>query len=500
MDDYTVTPGSKEFKRSALHLCVEILTETTISTRSGQIYGGMHAPTSTCCKVFRKHEEMERYVEYNRFRHFCKGDELPAYFDTLRRLLVRSSAERPEFIVQGQRNETQGLIQEWYDDNQEIIEEKRDAIHELVLVSFKVIWDMRRGLDEDGIVDEFQSDRRIVEAKDDDELLVDAVLQPAQICNMYAVVASKKGALYGLDNLFKDRLLGEQDSAYRWDIVRGKYRTAMPAVSRSNRQHLAAIENQRQEREERLDGVVEHIETSADIDTICNEELRPHIKNSRVCEAAFSRISYLFDDVKYISDQDLVDANAAELIPVVMSLHEENHVVQDCGMRLLVCQKSTLAKSLSAYTPDLEKVICTAMINYPNELEFHRRGLELLFVLQDCAEESHLLVEWYSKMVDGNALDALTATLIDHSKHFSIVRHALTLLGNILGGSGEVSDRENLLAHDDLHSLVNNRHDLCTIVKRAYNIQKEDKKKKAKTKLRPLKNRVISLVNRLRET
>ena len=152
MDDFAVVPGSKEFKRFALCLCVKILTEMTV-TRSGVVYGGMHVGTPTCCQVFWKHEETEQYKRDHRFAKFCNGDKLPAYFDTLRRLLVRSNTERPEFIIQGQRNKTQGFIQEWYDDNQELVEEKRNAIHELISTAFKVIWEMTRGLDEEEATD-----------------------------------------------------------------------------------------------------------------------------------------------------------------------------------------------------------------------------------------------------------------------------------------------------------------------------------------------------------
>lgn len=499
MDNSILDPKNDDFKRFALNLALNILTAKTVNTKS-QVYGGMHASTHKCIRAFRKVEETKQYKRDSRFHKFCQGDELTAYFDTLRRLLVRANVESPDFIIKGRRNKTQSFIQEWYNDNQELVEEKRVAIHDLILTAFKVIWDMPRGLGEESIVDEFESDRRIVEAKEDDELLFDAVLQPAQVYNMYAVVANTKGASYNLDVLARRRLLGEEESAYRWDIVNGKYRTTMPPVSRPNRERLVSIENQIQEREERLDGVVEHIAVSADIDTICNQELRPNVENSRVCEAAFERLKYLYDgEIKYVSVQDLVNENATELIPLVMSLHRDNKVIQEKGLVLLVCRKSVLAKTLYSDPSNLEEIICTAMITFPNELNFHRRGLELLFVLQDCAEERGLLEEWYTKMVDANALDVLSTTLQTHSNHFSIVKRGLSILGNVLGGSDVVSDRENLLAHDDLQSLVNDRRDMRTIVKQVYNIQKEENREKAEDELKLLRKRCVSLIKRLTE-
>ena len=334
-----------------------------------------------------------------------------------------------------------------------------------------MIWDINRGLDEEAIVEEFHSDWRIVEAKENDECLVGAVLQTAQICNMYAVVATKKGAACGLDFIAKHRLLEEEQSSYRWDIVSCKHNTEMPAVSKPHRQHLAAIENQIQEREEHLDQVVDHIERSACVDTICNQELRPNIDNSRVCETALLRLEFLLDKKKYISVQDLVDENAAELIPLVMSRHENNKVIQECGLTLLVCRKAGLAKTLYRDALNVEEYICTAMMNFPDELNLHRRGLELMLVLQDYAVENDSLQSWYLKMIDANALDALTIALDIHSTNYSIVKRSLTLLGNILGGSDNVVDRKNLVGHDELCSVVNDASEMRNIVRRAYNIQ-----------------------------
>lgn len=502
MDDYTPDPGSKEFKRFALLLVLQILTEMNFRTKSGEILCGMHAPTSLCKKVFMKHGDTQTYKRDARFAAFCNGKELVAYFDTLQRLLKRSPSEPPDFIIQGQQSKTRRFIQEWYKDNQEIVEEKREAIHSLVLTAFQVIWDIRPGLDEEAVVEEFQSDWRIVEAKENDQYLVGAVIQPPEICNMYAVVATKKGSACGLDFLAKNRLLEEEQTSYRWDILSCKITTNMPAVSKPHRQHLAAIENQIQEREEHLDKVVDHIDISADVDTICNQELRPNIDNSRVCEAALLRLQFLLNDKKYISVQALVNENAAELIPLAMSGHEHNKVIQECGLMLLVCRRSGLVKALYHDALNIDELICTAMRNFPDELDFHRRGLELLLVLQGCASEGDALERWYLNMVDANALDALTTALNIHATHYSVVKRSLTLLGNILGGSSNVMDREHLVAHDDLGFVVKDTSAMRNIVKRAYNIQKEDKPETAEEELKPLRKRVVSLTKRLqrRET
>lgn len=494
MDEYAPEPGSDEFKRFALQLVLEILTEMNFRTKS-EIFGGMHATTLMCKKVFFKHHDTQKYKRDARFAAFCNGKELSLYFDTVRRLVSRAPNARPESIIQGKKNRTRRFIQEWNDDNQELVEEKREAIHSLVLTAFEVIWDIRRGVNEEAVVEEFQSDRRIVEA---DECLVSAVFQPAQISNMYAVVCRKKGAACGLDILAKNRLLGEEESSYRWDIVSLKYNTHMPAVSRPHRQHLAAIENEVQARDDHLDQVVDHIERSADVDTICNEELRPNIDNSRVCEAALRRLEHLLEVKKYISVKELVHENAAELIPLAMSRHESNKAIQECGLMLLVCRQSGLAKTLYHDALNVEECIFTAMVNFPDELNFCRCGLELMLILQDCARENDSLESWYLKMVDSNALDILITALKIHATHFFIVKCSLTLLGNILGGSDNVSDRKNLVGHNDLCSVVNDASEMRNTVRRAYNIQKEDKPEKATEELKPLRKRVVSLSRLLR--
>jgi hypothetical protein len=49
MDEYAPEPGSDEFKRFALQLVLEILTEMNFRTKS-EIFGGMHATTLMCKK------------------------------------------------------------------------------------------------------------------------------------------------------------------------------------------------------------------------------------------------------------------------------------------------------------------------------------------------------------------------------------------------------------------------------------------------------------------
>jgi hypothetical protein len=51
MDEYAPEPGSDEFKRFALQLVLEILTEMNFRTKC-EIFGGMHATTLMCKKVF----------------------------------------------------------------------------------------------------------------------------------------------------------------------------------------------------------------------------------------------------------------------------------------------------------------------------------------------------------------------------------------------------------------------------------------------------------------
>ncbi len=501
MDDYTPEAGSDEFKRFALLLVLQILTERTVRTKS-QIYGGMHAPTVLLKKAFCKHADTQVYKRDGRFAKFCNGTELSTYFDTVRRLLTRSPNEHSEYSIQhpSTSKKTRRMIQEWYEENQEVVEKKRESIHSLVVTAFEVIWDIYSGLDKDAVVEKFHGDWRIVEAMENDEYLVGALFQSDQICNMYAVVATKKGAACGLDYIAKNRLFeDEESSTYRWDIVSCKIHTNMPAVSVPHRQHLAAIENKIQQEEEQLDHVVDHIEMSACVDTICNQELRPNIDHSRVCEAALLRLEFLMDKRKFIKVQDLVEENAAELIPHVMSRHEHNKVIQGCGLTLFVCQQSGLAKTLYRAALNVEECICSIMMNFQDELQFHRLGLQVLLVLQECAEKDDSLERWYLKMIDANALDALTTALNSHAAHYSIVKRSMTLLGNILGGNEDVMDRKTLVEHDDLGSAINNASEMRNIVKRAYYVQMEEQPEKAEEELKPLRKRVVSLTKRLRQ-
>ena len=486
------------FKLQSIGIAFELLTERP---------GGLYATENQRRNRFRKHQHHAEYQDDPLFQRFVCSDEFQFFFNSLVALLWKTENETNASIIRGGADDSKRLCQEWHADNQELVDETRDTMNDFILISFQVAWSMPGGLDDEAIIDVFNEDEDIVDAWERNKLLFDAFLGDSQIQHIYAAIRmTNTGNPIG-DHMNRTRILSEVEAGYRQKIVRGYYRLQPTETVPVRRRRIL---DRRAEASDDVTAALKSIETATIVSVIC-DVLRINTKHMQVCEAAFRRLDIIQLLGEYMQPQEwlraMVATDAVELILRALARHSENATIQENGLSLLrKCRGNALTTRLAS-TRGIETSICAMLANVRGECGIQKWGLEIILAIDKRSRKSDSLDEFYSNIINANVLLPLTMTLLDyHSGEFSIVERAMIILGNILGGDNDTSNHDAIhanhdaicsfvRAHPGIVTFVNDRPDIVSVLKAAYNVQKDCDKERTKKHLRPLARRVYHLVN-----
>lgn len=484
------------FRRRTINSIFSILTETGSvreSEESTDTYGGFHASHEQVYRRFKLKVEdaiIKRSPVFNQYR---KGDEFKYYWETLKDLLMTPPAEKDPFVViqsrRTQEKKPKQVLQEWYSDNEELVEQTRIAINDIVVSAIAAAWGMR----EEPFLERFLANDDIYAVHQSDTDLFDSILGTREIHNVFNGVLRLKNGGDALENaVLKALYLGNEEnmSIQRRKILEGsvEYRGRVGSNGQTQQRQRGAMhasDEKENVETQAIQDAVDSIQTSACIETICNI-LRRNAEKEQVCQVVLERLVELLEK-GLIKVRDMLEEgdNVLERIVVGMTSFGTNEAIQQCGVTLLWRSKSWLPANMSSIQGPAATAVCTAITNVPDDSDVQRRGLGLLNKLGDAAAADGTLVQFHSNLVDSRALHYVTAALVTHKENYSIVKYALTFLVNVLGDT----DDERVLEF-----VEDQQAEIKSIVKAAYRYQRDDvNEARARNHLKPLVQQVRDL-------
>lgn len=514
-----------DFRRYTIDKIFDILTECGSIKAKGETNtnSSFLASREQVYRLFRKfHTPPAIQQDLNprtkqRFNEYIKGTEFEYYTQTIRELLqIPQVVKAPNAIIQSVRlqDETpQRVLQEWYNENEERVKETHVAIMAIVRTAISVAWDLDHSAD----IDIETRVQRFLEHDDIQELyessdndLFPSILARTEIEAIFRGVIWWKRRGDALESvLFKHILLNEEKVEDLWNLVMGikeyqPIRRGRHQPHNRQRQALKEVtepfncqENENKNAVE--DEAISGIQTSACLERICQELLQQNLDSERVCEAALERLVELVEG-GYIRIDAIIHAREEVAKPILVSMieHENNPRIQKCGVLLLWRTEFHLSMFLGRLHCRATFAVSKAIKNFPDKRTIQRRGLELIWSLQDCAKS---LDDFYFDLVDFGALDFIRSALVNHQDHYDIVKPAIALLGNILGGNKDETNSSTLNDDDGIADFVcRNPGDIREVVADAYKHQKEQvNEDRARENLKPLVKRARILAKRMIE-
>lgn len=244
------------------------------------------------------------------------------------------------------------------------------------------------------------------------------------------------------------------------------------------------------DRDHMIDEAIERIQAASTANAVCNE-LQQHLDNERVCESALEKIVALVTEegrrleeeqqpfIESVYIKDMFATGGIELALTSMNNHEANVSIQENGSHLLAmfashidmmlpygCPAEDAALSLLSSTRCV-KAIFSAMERFPDNSQVQGAALYTIHPIQQvCGRSSEWKDNYYTNLVDADALSLSFAALEHHSNDYEAVIGALTMF-NILGGASSIRP----LVRQAFVSFVQNHPNNRSVIEKAVKTQ-----------------------------
>lgn len=186
-------------------------------------------------------------------------------------------------------------------------------------------------------------------------------------------------------------------------------------------------------------------------------------------------------------------------IEVCMRTHRHDQAIQKAALHLLRYDKCTLARLLATEEDfRIARAVCKAIKHGVEHDGIVKDGLQVLLAIEEALVEQNdetQIDKFYDDCIRAKILSTLMQCLELHANVFCIVQRAFIVLGNVLGGSPDVTRCNELFNSSHCRRFCTSTEShVGRTVKQAYNIQKQKNRARAEDKLKALKRRIRCLV------